>query len=184
MFVIHGGGWRGGSKELVHKFVDVKTLLDAEISVAAINYRYVTQAGDTTPPVKVPVHDAARALQFIRTKSKEWNIDKQYIGATGGSAGACSSLWLAFHNDLADPSSNDPVARESSRLYCAAVQGAQTSLDPKQMKEWHTISPTDRQLPDARGIYLVSGDELDQDYLMHWAEQIGAVDLLQSVLER
>ncbi|MGB7328267.1 MAG: hypothetical protein WBD31_25550 [Rubripirellula sp.] len=48
---------------------------------------------------------------------------------------------------------------------------------------WHTISPTDRQLTDARGIYLVSGDELDQDYLMHWAEQIGVVELLQSVLE-
>ena len=58
------------------------------------------------------------------------------IGAAGGSAGACSSLWLAFHDDLADPNSDDPVARESSRLWCAAVTGAQTTLDPKQMKEW------------------------------------------------
>ncbi|MBG85286.1 MAG: hypothetical protein CMO80_00085, partial [Verrucomicrobiales bacterium] len=32
--------------------------------------------------------------------------------------------------------SDDPVARESSRLWCAAVTGAQTTLDPKQMKEW------------------------------------------------
>ena len=28
------------------------------------------------------------------------------------------------------------MARESSRLACAAVTGAQTTLDPKQMKEW------------------------------------------------
>jgi hypothetical protein len=28
------------------------------------------------------------------------------------------------------------IARESTRLTCAAVGGAQTSLDPKQMKEW------------------------------------------------
>jgi len=48
---------------------------------------------------------------------------------------------------------------------------------------WHTISPTDRQLTDARGIQLVSGDDLDRDYLMHWAERIGVVELLQSVLE-
>ncbi|TWT67572.1 hypothetical protein [Allorhodopirellula solitaria] len=48
---------------------------------------------------------------------------------------------------------------------------------------WHTISPTDRQLTDARGIYLVSGDELERDYLNHWAERIGVVDLLESVLE-
>ncbi len=48
---------------------------------------------------------------------------------------------------------------------------------------WHKISPTDRQLTDARGIYLVSGDELDRDYMDHWAEQIGVSDLLRSVLE-
>jgi hypothetical protein len=43
---------------------------------------------------------------------------------------------LAFHSDLADPKSEDPVARESTRLWCAAVSGAQTTLDPGQMKEW------------------------------------------------
>ena len=32
--------------------------------------------------------------------------------------------------------SSDPVARESTRLTCAGVLGAQTTLDPKQMKEW------------------------------------------------
>jgi len=88
------------------------------------------------PPVKGPLHDAARALQFIRSKAAEWNIDKQRIGASGGSAGASTSLWIAFHPDLAEPNSSDPVARESTRLLCAAVNGAQTTLDPKQMKEW------------------------------------------------
>ena len=37
---------------------------------------------------------------------------------------------------MADPNSDDPVARESTRLWCAAVRGAQTTLDPRQMKEW------------------------------------------------
>jgi acetyl esterase/lipase len=45
-------------------------------------------------------------------------------------------LWLAFHDDLADPKSEDPIARESTRLYCAAVNGAQVSLDPKELREW------------------------------------------------
>ena len=58
------------------------------------------------------------------------------MGSTGGSAGACTSLWLALHDDLADPESNDPIARESTRLTCAAVIGAQTSLDPKELREW------------------------------------------------
>ena len=77
-----------------------------------------------------------RQLQFVRSKAAEWNLDKARIGASGGSAGACSSLWLAFHDDLADPQSSDPVARESTRLWCAAVTGAQTTLDPQQMQEW------------------------------------------------
>src|ERR671928_164208 len=80
------------------------------------------------PPVKAPLEDAARAIQTLRSKAKEWNLDKTRVGATGGSAGACSSLWLAFHDDMADPKSSDPVARESTRLTCVAVSGAQTTL--------------------------------------------------------
>jgi hypothetical protein len=45
-------------------------------------------------------------------------------------------LWLAFHDDLADPKSDDPVARESTRLYCAGVNGAQVTLDPIPLREW------------------------------------------------
>lgn len=130
---IHGGGWRGGDKK-----TNPKAFLDKGISVVAINYRYVQNGVEekVEPPVKAPLSDAARALQFIRSKAKEWNLDKTRIGATGGSAGACSSLWLAFHPDLADPKSDDPIAHESTRLFCAAVNGAQVSLDPKELREW------------------------------------------------
>jgi hypothetical protein len=37
---------------------------------------------------------------------------------------------------MADPKSADPVARESTRLWCAGVVMAQTSLDPAQLREW------------------------------------------------
>ncbi len=136
VFVIHGGGWVNGAKERVTSAVDPAALLKAGISVAAINYRYTTMAAGVTPPVKAPMDDCARALQFVRSKAAEWNLDKKRVGAAGGSAGACSSLWLAFHDDLADPKSQDPIARESTRLHCAAVTAAQTSLDPQQMKDW------------------------------------------------
>lgn len=134
---IHGGGWQNGDKSSLSAAA-IKQYLDAGISVAAINYRYVKQAAaaGVEPPVKAPLEDAARALQFIRSKASAWNLDKKRIGATGGSAGGCSSLWLALHGDLADPKSADPVARESTRLHCAAVVGAQTSLDPQPLREW------------------------------------------------
>ncbi|MEI6165667.1 MAG: alpha/beta hydrolase [bacterium] len=135
LFMIHGGGWVYGSKGItVHDLPYLK----AGISIVTINYRYITKALEASvmPPVKWPLEDAARALQFVRSKAQEWNIDKARICLTGGSAGACSSLWLTYHKDLADPKSNDPVARESTRPWCAAVQVAQTSLDPQQLKEW------------------------------------------------
>ena len=133
VFFIHGGGWRNGDKKM-----KPKQFLDKGISVAAINYRFVQHGVEehVEPPVKAPLEDAARALQFVRSKAKEWNIDKERIGATGGSAGGCSSLWLAFHDDMADPTSKDPIARESTRLFCAAVNVAQTSLDPREVREW------------------------------------------------
>jgi acetyl esterase/lipase len=137
VLLIHGGGWMGGDKT-GYGTSAIQPYLDAGISVASINYRFIPQAMEqkVEPPVKGPLHDAARALQTIRSKAKEWNINPEKVGATGGSAGACTSLWLALHDDLADPKSDDPVARQSSRLTCAAVSGAQTSLDPKELREW------------------------------------------------
>lgn len=136
VFVIHGGAWVNGSKKVVSKLVDIEALLKADISVVSINYRLIRNIKDVVPPVKAPLHDAARALQFVRNKADEWNIDRERIGAAGNSAGACSSLWLLYHDDMADAKSDDPVARQSTRLWCASVFNPQTSLDPKQMKEW------------------------------------------------
>ena len=164
--VIHGGGWKGGSKERLDRFADANALLKAGISVIAINYRYVTD--DESPPVKAPLHDAARALQFIRSKAEEWNIDKTRVGAAGGSAGACSSLWLAFHDDLADPKSKDPVLRESSRLQCAAVIGAQTTLDPKQMVEW---TPNSKYGGHAFGLHPFDAFLTGRNKIMPWIKE-------------
>ena len=137
VLLIHGGGWRGGDKSSYRGNM-IDPFLEQGISVAAINYRFIEQAMEqkVEPPVKACLHDAARALQTIRSKAKEWNVDPKRVGATGGSAGACTSLWLALHNDIADPKNSDTIARESSRLTCAAVLSAQTSLDPKELKEW------------------------------------------------
>ena len=138
LFFVHGGGWQGGNRSSGLYPALLNEMLSKGISVVSVEYRFVAEAtaDGVVPPVKGPLHDAARALQFVRSKAVELNIDKQRIAASGGSAGACTSLWLAFHDDLADVHSPDPIARESTRLLCAAVNGAQTSLDPAQMKEW------------------------------------------------
>jgi len=136
LFYIHGGGWRGGDRS--HVSALLKPMLDAGVSVVSISYRFIpeAEAEKVTPPVMAPMMDAARALQTVRSKAAEWQIDKQRIAAAGLSAGGCTSLWLAFHDDMADPQSADPVARQSTRLTAAMVSAAQTSLDPEQMRAW------------------------------------------------
>jgi acetyl esterase/lipase len=179
VFVIHGGGWQGGEKERVNKFVNVEGLLANGISVAAINYRLIKQAEEEgiKPPVQAPLRDAARALQFVRSKATDWNIDKLRIGATGGSAGACSSLWLAFHDDLADLKSSDSIARESSRLYCAAVLGAQTTLDPQQMKEW---TPNSKYGGHAFGLKNFESFLSERQAILPWIAEYSPYALVSS----
>ncbi|MEW6357669.1 MAG: alpha/beta hydrolase fold domain-containing protein [Planctomycetota bacterium] len=125
----HGGGFRGGDKKGVNMFLH-KWCLESGISFAAANYRLSDQA-----PYPAQMHDSARAIQFLRSKAAEWNIDPKRIAAYGGSAGAGISFWLAFHDDMADPKSDDPVARQSTRLACAVGLQAQCTYDPREIKK-------------------------------------------------
>ena len=127
---IHGGGFRGGSKRSLNAGT-LQELLNAGISVAAIQYRLVSDK-----PLPAAHHDSLRALQFMRSKAKQWNIDKTRVGAFGGSAGAQICMWLAFHDEMAEPSSRDPVQRESSRLTCVATSGGQTTMDFDWWMRW------------------------------------------------
>jgi acetyl esterase/lipase len=150
---IHGGGFRAGDKtQLATGLLD--RCREAGISVAAINYRLSQQA-----PFPAPMLDGARAVQYLRSRASEWNLDPKRVAATGGSAGAGISLWLAFHDDLADPSNSDPIARQSTRLSSAAVLGAQASYDPRWIKR--VIGGRAHEHPALMPFYGLKPDELD-----------------------
>lgn len=178
LFYIHGGGWMGGGR-MSGLTSMLAPMLDAGISVASIEYRFIPEAtaDGEVPPVKGPLSDAARALQFVRSKADEWNIDKDRIAASGGSAGACSSLWLAFHPDMADPDSDDPVARQSTRLLTAAVSGAQTTLDPKQMRDW---TPNSRYGGHAFGFANFEEFYQKRDTITEWIAEYSPYALVSS----
>ena len=80
------------------------------ISFASVDYRRLSES-----PLPAPVLDAARALQFLRHNAKKYNIEPTKIILSGQSAGGASALYLNYHDDLADPASDDPIARESTR---------------------------------------------------------------------
>ena len=150
---IHGGGFRGGNKSVDSSLL--RQCLDADISVVAITYRL---SGDAIAPAQFL--DSGRAIQFIRHHAKQWNIDPTRMASTGGSAGAGLSLWLGFHDDLADPNSDDPVLRQSTRLTCMVVFNGQTSYDPRVIRELFAGTDTYKHQALSQ-LYDVDLDKLD-----------------------
>jgi acetyl esterase/lipase len=169
---IHGGGFRQGSKESVNQGL-LKALLDQGISVMAVNYRF-------SPEVTFPAHymDCARAIQYARYHAKEWNLDPKRVGATGGSAGAGTSLWLGFHDDMADPKNADPVLRESTRLSCMAVMGAQSTYDPFVIKEW--VGEAAARHPALEGFYGLKWDQYDTPAAREMFRKAAAINYLSA----
>ncbi|MFA4944571.1 MAG: alpha/beta hydrolase [Lentisphaeria bacterium] len=139
LMYIHAGGWQSGDKKWFMGDPDINRFLDAGIAVVSINYRFLGEAAKDGlfPPVLGPFHDARRALQTLRHRAKEWALDPANIAVAGSSAGACTALWLALSPETADPQAADPVARMSTRVVAAGTHGAQTSLDPAQIRQWN-----------------------------------------------
>jgi len=150
---IHGGAFRMGSKEQVPAAF-IQKCLQAGISVASINYRLTT-----TAPYPAAMHDGARAVQYLRYRAKELNLDAKRFAAMGGSAGAGISLWLAFHEDMADKKAKDAVLRQSTRLTTAIGLAAQTSYDPRWVKK--NIGGRAHEHPALQFFFGVTADELE-----------------------
>ncbi|MGK7397388.1 MAG: alpha/beta hydrolase [Candidatus Cyclobacteriaceae bacterium M3_2C_046] len=134
---IHGGGWSALDKAARGK--DAQWYNDHGLAYISINYRYVSMHEEhpaVEPPVAASLLDAARAVQLIRYKAETLNIDPDRLGFTGGSAGGATCTWLALHDDLAHPNHPDPVARMSTKPGCTVPVQAQTSIDPRLMKQW------------------------------------------------
>lgn len=155
---IHGGGFVNGSKAGASASM-IKACLDAGVSFMAINYRYRTSA-----PIQDILRDCARSIQFVRSKAKDYNLDPTRIAAYGGSAGAGTSLWLAFHPDLADPKNADPVLRESSRLVAAGAVNTQATYNVRRWPEFlgKVDFPLERPNETAAFYGAKSDEELDR----------------------
>jgi hypothetical protein len=152
---IHGGAFRSGDKSQCQTGRNTTifgSLLANGISVAAINYRFTPTYGNPNDPQRTRLDsvmlDIARAVQFIRWKSEDWGLDKNNIGAYGTSAGGGASIWLAYHDDLADPDSPDPVLRESSRLKAVGHIESQATYDWVKWEDVFDIPDFINVIPD------------------------------------
>ena len=149
---VHGGGFRSGDKALAPASV-IKQYRDAGIAFAAINYRL-----SDTGPYPIMMEDCARGLQTIRSRAEEWNLDSARVASYGGSAGAGISLWLGFHDDLADPESDDPISRQSTRVVAVGTMNGQSTYDLNDFREWFGI-PDLQSGPALPAFYAIESEE-------------------------
>ncbi len=123
----HGGG---GDKLMYRGNRILEFCLRNGISAAAVNYRPNHQA-----PFPIPMQDAGRAIQFLRSKAGEFHLDPRRVAAKGTSLGANVSIWLAYHDDIADSEGDDPILRESSRLSFVISGAGQTFNDMELFRQ-------------------------------------------------
>jgi len=123
---VHGGGWSGGA--MCDGIVGPKLtqILDKGVAIACVGYRYLreTERVSGIPPVKGCIDDVEAALCFLKSRADEWGLDISRLGISGGSAGACTSLILAYRGDNA------------LGVKALAPIIPQTSLDPIEMRAW------------------------------------------------
>lgn len=154
---IHGGGFINGDKAQQYKSGGslINALLLKNIAYASINYRLISQDG---LGVLKCLQDSKRALQFLRHHAQSFNIDKNRVVLTGGSAGAGTALWIALNDDMSDKKSADPVLKESTRVKAVVALSTQANYDVLEWGE-NVFKEYKAQGLDQKYIINMAGEE-------------------------
>lgn len=115
---LESGGWRsGGSRGAGRTPMTIK-LNEEGFATLTVAHRSVDKYA-----WPAQIDDVRRAIQFVRFKAAEWNIDPERISINGRSSGGHLSLMAGHLPDCIKPASADPVERQSAKVRCL-IQGA------------------------------------------------------------
>lgn len=191
LLYIHGGGFINGDKDRVlgdYNLENIRSLLQKGVAVASINYSLLNRNEENIGVIKCLL-DAKRALQYIRSQAAVYNIDKNRVVMSGGSAGAGASLWVAMQDDMKDPDHPDPVLRESTRVSGIAIFQTQCSYDiedrwindvfPEYGIPWSTVTAV-----NAAGIAQFYGVSTLEEYntkeIKQYRDRVDMMDFLSA----
>jgi acetyl esterase/lipase len=90
---IHGGGWKGGTRDEGRAKEICGTFAAAGYVAVSISYRL----GDGAWPTNL--HDGKNAVRFLRANAVKYRIDPARIAVAGGSAGGHLALMVGFTGD-------------------------------------------------------------------------------------
>jgi acetyl esterase/lipase len=113
IIIVISGGWFSGHDAINPEFVKPFTKR---------GYTVFTVVHGSQPKFTIPeiLEDMNRAVRFIRHHAKDYKVDPDRLGITGGSAGGHLSLMQGTAGTKGDPKAKDPVDRESSRVQAVA----------------------------------------------------------------
>ncbi len=86
---VHGGAWRGGSKETP----PILALQKQGFAIASVEYRLTTVA-----PFPANIHDIKAAIRFLRAKAPVYGYDAARVGIIGVSAGGHLAALVGMTN--------------------------------------------------------------------------------------
>jgi acetyl esterase/lipase len=121
VLVMVSGGWRSG--RIPHLKLLMAPLLRHGYTIFA-----VTHGSQPQFTVMEIVADVQRAARFIRHRAREYGVDPDRLGVTGGSSGGHLSLMLATRPGSGPGGTADPVERESSAVQAVACFYPATDL--------------------------------------------------------
>ncbi|MCL4786416.1 MAG: alpha/beta hydrolase [Verrucomicrobia bacterium] len=109
------GGWKSGKPGEFGAWL-VAPILRRGYTVFAIYHVSQPEAS-----VMEIIEDMHRAVRFVRHHAREYGVDPQRLGVSGGSAGGHLSLMLATRGGPGPENAPDPVDRESSAVQAVAI---------------------------------------------------------------
>jgi acetyl esterase/lipase len=125
---VHGGGFSAGDKSAGAGFATY--LAQRGFLAVSINYRLLAPPGcggnpDPSPECEAAAlaaqHDAQAAVRWLRANATTYRVDPDRIGMAGGSAGAITSLLVAWRAE--DPGSSGNPGPSSAIRAAVSISG-------------------------------------------------------------
>ncbi len=171
--IIHGGGWTGGDKGGAREIQIGTTLASHGYVCMSINYQLAAPGHPTFP---ANIHEAKRAVRWLRKNAARLQIDGQHIGAIGGSAGGHLTALLAATGPEAglDPSEDSEFSCRiqaavplyphcaatweggvPAKPYAALPMFAKTRAEAPEL--WDSACPAKQLSPDDPPLLILHG---------------------------
>lgn len=118
LIIIHGGGFRGGSRAETNLVTIARAMAARGFVVASIDYRLEGERPEPSPRVSTilqaatlgvanadlpqrvaavaAIDDALTAVDWLKANANQYQVDPTHIGLLGGSAGAITAVHLGY----------------------------------------------------------------------------------------